>query len=118
MLRNTRPKAGTSRSDQLRGDRRRIGTQAIAPRSSATFSGMVRVAHPQLWSPASPHLYEVTLRASGGASYQLQSGIRAVTITGGHLYLNFRPVQLRGVGLIEDSATAGSALSQARSLRR
>jgi len=93
-----------------------LGTHSIAPGSTATFTGTLRVAHPQLWSPASPHLYAVTLRASGGATYQLQSGIRAVTIVGGQLYLNFRPVHLRGVGLIEDSPTSGSALSQAQQL--
>ena len=102
--------------DELGGIVASLGTHSIAPASSVTFSGTLRVAHPELWSPASPHLYEVTLSASGGATYQLQSGIRAVTVVGGHLYLNFHPVQLRGVGLIEDSATAGSALSQAQQL--
>ena len=79
-----------------------------------------------LWSPASPHLYQVTLDASAGpvasgalrtvAHYTLESGIRAITVTGGQLYLNFQPLHVRGVGLIEDSPTAGSALSPAQQL--
>jgi beta-glucuronidase len=94
-----------------------LGTESIAPGQNATFTGSLRIAHPQLWSPASPHLYDVTIDAStAGArlqSYTLQSGIRSLTVTGGHLYLNHVPVHLRGVGLIEDSASAGSALSPA-----
>jgi len=34
----------------------------------------------------------------------------------GQLYLNFQPLHVRGVGLIEDSPTAGSALSPAQQL--
>jgi beta-glucuronidase len=93
-----------------------LGAHVIPGRSSYTFTRSLTVAHPTLWSPASPHLYEVTLSASTGATYQLQSGIRSVTVSGGHLYLNFHPVHLRGVGLVEDSPTAGSALSQAQQL--
>jgi beta-glucuronidase len=94
-----------------------LGTQSIAPGSGATFTGSLRVARPQLWSPASPHLYDVTIDASAGGSrlqtYFLESGIRSVTVSDGHLYLNYEPVHLRGVGLVEDSPNAGSALSPA-----
>jgi beta-glucuronidase len=100
-----------------------LGHQTIAPGATATFSGHLRIAKPVLWSPASPHLYPVTLAAAAGApggsrladvaSYSLESGIRSVTVSGGRLYLNFRPLDVRGVGLVEDSATAGSALSPA-----
>ncbi|HEX4033624.1 MAG TPA: glycoside hydrolase family 2 TIM barrel-domain containing protein [Solirubrobacteraceae bacterium] len=117
VLRNTGPKPRhVALSTNFGGTAASLGAHSIAAGSSATFTGTLSVAHPQLWSPASPHLYEVTLTASGGARYQLQSGIRSVSVSGGHLYLNFHAVHLRGVGLIEDSPTAGSALSQAQQL--
>jgi beta-glucuronidase len=94
-----------------------LGTRSIAAGANATFTGWLRVARPALWSPASPHLYDVTIDAgAAGArlqSYSLQSGIRSVTVSDGHLYLNYEPVHLRGVGLVEDSPSAGSALSPA-----
>jgi len=99
-----------------------LGRQTVAPGADATFRGSVRVAAPQLWSPASPHLYDVTIVAAGpagsgaGARYELQSGIRSVTVSGGRLYLNGQPLHLRGVGLVEDSPSAGSALSAAAQL--
>jgi beta-glucuronidase len=97
-----------------------LGTHAVAAGGSATFSGSVAIADPQLWSPASPHLYDVTIDASAGGRrlqrYTLESGIRSVSVSGGHLYLNYAPVHLRGVGLVEDSPSAGSALSPAAAL--
>jgi beta-glucuronidase len=100
-----------------------LGRHTIAAAATATFTGHVRIAHPVLWSPATPHLYGVTLDAAAGAAgassladvahYSLESGIRAVTVSGGRLYLNFRPLDVRGVGLVEDSPTAGSALDPA-----
>jgi len=96
-----------------------LGRQSIAAGADASFRGEVRVAHPVLWSPASPHLYQVTIAASAagaGASYQLSSGIRSITVAGGRLYLNGQRLELRGVGLVEDSPSAGSALSAAAQL--
>jgi beta-glucuronidase len=101
-----------------------LGRRTIAAGASATFVGHVRIATPVLWSPASPHLYPVTLDAAAGAvgaassptvaSYFLESGIRSVTVVGGRLYLNFAPLDARGVGLVEDSPTDGSALTPAQ----
>jgi beta-glucuronidase len=103
-----------------------LGTNVIAAGASATFTGQVRIAKPVLWSPSSPHLYDVTIDAAAGASgaaalhdvahYFLESGIRAVTVSGGRLYLNYQPLDVRGVGLIEDSQTQGSALTAAQQL--
>ena len=103
-----------------------LGEATIAPGASATFSGQVRIAAPILWTPASPHLYSVTLDASAGlpgarslppvAHYFLESGIRTIGVVGGHLYLNSRPLNIRGVGYVEDSPTRGSALTPAQQL--
>ena len=103
-----------------------LGRRTIPAGSSATYTARLRIASPVLWSPASPHLYQVTLDASAGpvgpgglrtvAHYALESGIRSVTVKAGQLFLNFQPLHVRGVGLIEDSPTAGSALSPAQQL--
>jgi beta-glucuronidase len=100
-----------------------LGTRGIAPGHSATFTARLSVAHPQLWGPGHPFLYDVNLTAtaaSGGhgggpaAHYFLHSGIRSIVVSGGHMYLNGQPVHLRGVGLQEDSPTAGMAVSAAQ----
>ncbi|MGH2851933.1 MAG: glycoside hydrolase family 2 protein [Solirubrobacteraceae bacterium] len=103
-----------------------LGTRVIAAGATATFTGQLRIAKPVLWSPSSPHLYDVTIDAAAGSSgaaalhdvahYFLESGIRAVTVSGGRLYLNYQPLDVRGVGLIEDSQTQGSALTAAQQL--
>ena len=100
-----------------------LGKRTIAAGASATFTGRVRVAHPQLWSPSAPHLYAVALDASAGsvraahlrdvARYTLESGIRTISVVGGQLMLNFLPLHVRGVGLVEDAPTVGSALTPA-----
>ena len=103
-----------------------LGEHTIAPGASARFAGRLRIRHPVLWLPSAPHLYQVSLDARAGPArsgalvrlehYVLESGIREVSVVGGHLYLNFQPLNIRGVGLIEDSATVGAALSPARQL--
>jgi beta-glucuronidase len=100
------------------GRRIRLGTRSVPARGGATFSGRLRIAHPQLWSPVSPHLYAVrlTVRAGGRkvAGYDLHSGIRSIKVVGGRLMLNGRYLNLRGVGLHEDSQADGFAITDAR----
>jgi beta-glucuronidase len=97
-----------------------LGTHAIAPGATATFTTSVSVPHPSLWSPDHPALYNVTLDAhsSGGrAHYFLQSGIRSIRVINGHVFLNNRPLHLRGVGLQEDSLQNGFAIDNATRAR-
>jgi beta-glucuronidase len=104
----------------------RLGQHTIAAGASATFVGELSVVRPLLWLPSAPHLYHVSLEARAGpvgatslvarAHYVLESGIREVSVIDGHLYLNYQPLHVRGVGLIEDSPTAGAALSPAQQL--
>jgi beta-glucuronidase len=99
-----------------------LGTHGIAPGRSATFTARLAVASPRPWGPGHPYLYDVNLSAtasSGGAAtaaahYFLQSGIRSITVVGGHMYLNGQVLHLRGVGLQEDSPSAGMAVSAAQ----
>ena len=97
---------------------RRSTSAGADPPLERLFTGRVNVASPQLWAPGHAYLYPVTLDATAGstpaAHYFLQSGIRSVQVIAGHMYLNGRPLHLRGVGLQEDSPTAGMAVSAAQ----
>ena len=95
-----------------------LGTRRVGARRFASFETRLRVARPRLWSPASPHLYPARFTVRAGKQrvlgYKLSSGIRSITVSGGHLLLNGRPLQLRGVGLHEDDPVAGFAIDSAR----
>ena len=92
----------------------------------------MRVAHPRLWSPQSPALYHVklTARAGPGAgtvaqTWQTDSGIRSIAVVDGHLELNGRLLNFRGVGrprglsesrLAIDNATRARIISAVKDL--
>ncbi|MGI8803055.1 MAG: glycoside hydrolase family 2 protein, partial [Solirubrobacteraceae bacterium] len=97
-----------------------LRARSLAPGATAILAGSLRLAHPILWSPDRPHLYDVSVDASasapgGGltraAHYSLRSGVRQVRVTpDGRLMLNGRRLDFRGVGLLEDSPGAGAAI--------
>jgi beta-galactosidase/beta-glucuronidase len=93
----------------------KFGTATIGAGQSLTFTKNITVAHPQLWSPDSPHLYSATIAAAikkkQVASYYFASGIRSIQVVNGHLLLNGRTLNFRGVGLQEDSQQFGFALN-------
>jgi beta-glucuronidase len=101
-----------------------LGAASIGPGATHTFIQQATLANPQLWSPASPHLYNVTLDLAlgpqaGGSQewtpaghYFLRSGVRSIGVSPhGTLLLNGQKLNFRGVGLIEDSKNLGAALS-------
>ena len=87
-----------------------LGTRTVRGGATAEFTGSLRVANPKLWAPDHPTLYPVTLTA-GAARYSLETGIRSIRVAGGHLLLNGRPLNFRGVGLHEDSKQFGFAIN-------
>jgi beta-glucuronidase len=95
-----------------------LGTRRVGARRFASFETRLRVARPRLWSPASPYLYPARFTVRAGKQrvlgYKLSSGIRSITVSGGHLLLNGRPLALRGVGLHEDDPVMGFAINSAR----
>lgn len=95
-----------------------LGRRRVGARSFASFETRLHVPQPRLWSPASPYLYPARFTVRDGdrrvLGYKLNSGIRSITIAGGHLMLNGRPVNLRGVGLHEDDPATGFAIGSAR----
>jgi beta-glucuronidase len=96
-----------------------FGSQTIAPAATWTFTASVRIPHPRLWAPGSPHLYTATLTLADAhgrtlAGYSLQSGIRIIKVTpNGLLTINGRQVHLRGVAIHEQDATLGAAIDSA-----
>lgn len=79
--------------------------------------GIISVSNAQLWSPASPNLYEFTVQyveqGEVKDKYSQQIGIRRIEIKGNQLLLNGEPVFLRGVGMHEDFPVLGKGLSHA-----
>jgi Glycosyl hydrolases family 2, TIM barrel domain/Glycosyl hydrolases family 2, sugar binding domain/Glycosyl hydrolases family 2 len=108
-----------------------FGTAVIGAGHSVTFTKNITVAQPQLWSPESPHLYNATIAAAIDttikkkkkkktttttkqvpvAHYFFASGIRSIKVVNGHMLLNGRPLNFRGVGLHEDSQQFGFAIN-------
>jgi beta-glucuronidase len=94
-----------------------LGRRRIRGGGSATYVKKLRVSKPHLWSPADPYLYDVSLSARGGggsAGYELYSGVRSLSVKGGQLQLNGKPVHFRGVFMHEDDPEQGGAVPHAR----
>jgi beta-glucuronidase len=95
-----------------------FGETTIAPHGTWTPQASVTIAHPQLWAPGHPFLYKASFALSepngvGLGGYVTYSGVRSVTIVGGHLELNGRLLDLRGVDLHEQDLAEGAALDTA-----
>src|ERR1700712_534782 len=71
--------------------------------SKDQFAFTVDKLKPILWSPNNPYLYDVTLQqyASGKLSGELKerAGFRMMERRGGNLYLNGKPIFLRGIAI-------------------
>lgn len=74
----------------------------------------VRIPGARLWSPASPHLYPLTVTLTDGQAvtdaYSLDIGIRTFEVRGDQLLLNGQPVKLTGFGMHEDFPIHGKGL--------
>ena len=113
--------AGTTDPIELRGTLRRGDNDPIdiefpevrvpAGRSERV-TATVTVEDADLWSPASPTLYDLELRATdaGLAGWRGRIGLREISRNGSTLLLNGRPVHLRGASLHEDAWPRGDGL--------
>jgi len=92
-----------------------LGTAAVGPKRFATFVRSLRVPHPRLWSVDAPNLYNVRLAATAGkqqvARYFLRTGIRSIKLIDGHILLNGKLLNVRGVGYHEDDPKLGFAIN-------
>ncbi|MBI5303853.1 MAG: beta-glucuronidase [Chloroflexi bacterium] len=77
----------------------------------------LQVPDAALWSPDSPHLYDLSVElARGGETfdrYTLPIGIRTIAIQDDTLLLNGKPIYLKGFGRHEDFPIAGRGLMPA-----
>jgi hypothetical protein len=82
---------------------------------SERVTASVRVKDADLWSPASPTLYDLELRTTDGgiAGWHGRIGLREIARNGPTLLLNGRPVKLRGASLHEDAWPHGDGLHPA-----
>jgi beta-glucuronidase len=100
------------------GQKLALGTKAVGSKDFATFDARIKVRKPRLWSPADPQLYDAKFTVRVGdhkvLGYELHSGIRSIKNVGGHLLLNGRPLNVRGVGIHEDDPVKGFAIDSAR----
>ena len=74
------------------------------------------VAAPQLWSPESPRLYDVTI-STGSESIGDRIGFRTIETSGDKILLNGSPVFLRGVSIHEESIGASRRITSAAECR-
>jgi beta-glucuronidase len=91
-----------------------LGTKSIGPKRFGTLTKTITVAHPRLWSPAAPNLYDASMVARSGGSvlqrYTVKTGVRSIKVVNGHLVLNGKEISFRGVALHEDSRQFGFAI--------
>lgn len=66
----------------------------------------------QLWTPESPKLYDVAIRA-GEDTVRDSIGFRSVRIQGAQILLNGKPIFLRGISLHEESPKRGGRATNA-----
>jgi hypothetical protein len=83
------------------GERPVAGASALVSEDTPTALVELRLPQPRLWEPKTPHLYvlRATLRAPGGETLDVLEepfGLRTVEARGGELFLNGRPLYLRG----------------------
>ena len=67
-------------------------------------------AHPMLWCPDSPKLYDVTLECAGDTVSD-RVGFREILVKEMDIILNGKPLFLRGISCHEDSVENGKALT-------
>ena len=87
-----------------------FGSAEVSPRRSRELTTSVTIERPQLWSPASPRLYDLRIDVAGEASLRRRIGLREIGWERGALQLNGRPLVLRGAALPPDARGRGDAL--------
>jgi beta-glucuronidase len=94
-----------------------FGADTIPAHGTWVADAQTTISKPHLWAPDDPHLYQATLTLSDQHGRRLEgyftdSGIRSIAVSpSGHLELNGRALDLRGVNLHEQNLIAGAALS-------
>lgn len=89
--------------------------KSILPGEEINYRITIPVKNASLWDPEHPNLYDVDLNLfEGGEKLQQSSsriGIREVEIVGNQVFVNGKPIKLRGVNRHEVHPTKGRSLS-------
>jgi beta-glucuronidase len=96
-----------------RGDRSiplEFPAEPIAKDETQVLQARARIDGPELWSPATPNLWELELEVPGEATYRARVGLRDVRADGSRLLLNGQRIRLRGASIHEDAFGRGDAL--------
>ena len=116
--------AGTGEPLELNGTLRRgdndpieieFGEVDVPAGRSERVTATVKVEDAELWSPASPTLYDLELSTTdaGAPGWSGRVGLREISRQGSALMLNGRPITLRGASLHEDAWPRGDGLQPA-----
>ncbi|MBJ7330509.1 MAG: beta galactosidase jelly roll domain-containing protein [Solirubrobacteraceae bacterium] len=102
------------------GMKLKMGGGVVSPKKFATFSRTITVKNPRLWAPGSPNLYTTRINVRGKGEKALKvgwlvkAGIRSIKVSNGHLLLNGKELNFRGVGMHEDDPNLGFAIGDAQ----
>ncbi len=113
---NGAPRSLAVKGTLSRGDRKvefEFPAEPVAKEGTEVLQTSVRVDDPDLWSPASPRLWELALEVPGEATYRARVGLREVRAEGSRLLLNGAPLRLRGASIHEDVFGRGDGLRPA-----
>lgn len=83
---------------------------------SGSAEGKLVVQDARLWNVRASYLYQLDIKA-GEDHYTLPIGIRTVKVTETQLFVNGKPVYLKGFGKHEDSDIRGKGLDEALNVR-
>ncbi|HEX4734179.1 MAG TPA: glycoside hydrolase family 2 TIM barrel-domain containing protein [Thermoleophilaceae bacterium] len=87
---------------------------AVGPRERKQIDTTATIPSPELWSPSSPTLYELTVTLPGGQTTTSHFGIRRWSVgRDGRLLLNGAPLTLRGASFHEQTPANGAAMTPA-----
>ncbi len=93
-----------------------LGVDAILPLEKGIAEATL-TASPELWSPESPTLYELTVQFRDDCVSD-RVGFRQIQVRGTEILLNGRPIFLRGISVHEDDRQLGKATSETDIRRR
>jgi beta-glucuronidase len=87
-----------------------LGVDSSTPIGGKSEMLLTVAAAPELWTPENPKLYEVRI-GFNGETINDRVGFRHVSVNGGDILLNGKPVFLRGISLHEETPAGGSRAS-------
>jgi beta-glucuronidase len=94
----------------------RLPKVGLPPHATRVVDATVRIAHPRLWEPGAPQLYQVSAATLVGNHHSTgwsgSIGIRSIHVNrSGRVLVNGLPVKLRGASFHEENVLVGAALT-------